>query len=259
QPRRVPALPVIRVDAQPPVHGRRGLEAERSPRAPVDQVRASQVAEVVDLEAGGLVYETRLEARDAATVLAELDLLGMTGQRAAGRVYLVIVAGHLVVVHGTLLRAQDRLGGAGNAGGRKGCPQLVVLAEAVAHVEAGGVCAAVQHGVRPFVECAVHRSRNDANARVAAAQVLLCAQNRVVRAGLDRRVVCAVDVSRYRVHHAERESARGPAGQLGRGRDRRGRRRVAIAVLVEQCGRAADAARVEQPLIRVAVDDDVAV
>jgi hypothetical protein len=60
--------------------------------------RAAQEANVVHVEARRLTDHARLEARDATAVLAELDLLGVAGERGTGGVDVEIVARLLEVV-----------------------------------------------------------------------------------------------------------------------------------------------------------------
>src|SRR5690606_14710728 len=54
----VPGLPVVAVDLEPAVDAALVAEAERGPGAPVEDVHAAEVAQVVDLEAGRLAHET---------------------------------------------------------------------------------------------------------------------------------------------------------------------------------------------------------
>ena len=92
-----------------------------------------------------------------------------------------------------------------------------------------------------------------------APQVLLRPEHRVFRAWLDGRTARAVHVARHGLEHAEREAAGGAARQLRRPRDRRRRRRARVPVVIQQRRAPSDAARVEEPLVGAAVDDDVAV
>ena len=108
RPGRVPLLPVVAVHLRPAIDTPRVLEGERGPGAPVEDVRATQVAEVIDLEASRLPEQTRLEAGNAATVLSELELLGVSGERSPRWILGELVARLLIVVDGRTLRAVDR-------------------------------------------------------------------------------------------------------------------------------------------------------
>src|SRR5205823_7058414 len=67
--RRIPLLPVIAVDLRPAIDTVSILETQRRPRAPVEDVGPSEIAEIIDLEACRLPQETRFESRDPTTVL----------------------------------------------------------------------------------------------------------------------------------------------------------------------------------------------
>ena len=79
--RGVERLPVVAVELRPSIDAARALEGEGAPRAPVEHVGASEIADVVHLEARRLSDDARLEACDAAAVLAELELLGVAAER----------------------------------------------------------------------------------------------------------------------------------------------------------------------------------
>src|SRR4029079_15827803 len=84
--RRVPRLPMVAVDLSPTIDAARVAEAQRGPGAPVQDVGAAEIPDVVHLEARRLTNDARLEAREAAAVLAELDLRCSAGERRARRV-----------------------------------------------------------------------------------------------------------------------------------------------------------------------------
>ena len=136
----------------------------------------------------------RLEARDAAAVLAELELLGVPGQRRPGRIDLVVVARLLVVVHrSSAACARSRRRDPRDARRRELAGELVLaVVKAIPERRAGGVRAADADtgSVRSSSERFTRR-RDDADARLAAAEVLLRAEHRVVRHRLDGLIVDA--------------------------------------------------------------------
>jgi hypothetical protein len=76
---------------------------DSAPHVLQSRMSARAEAQAVDV-ACGLPNEARLEPRDPAAVLPDLDLLGVSEERRPRGVELVVVARLLVVVDGVLLR-----------------------------------------------------------------------------------------------------------------------------------------------------------
>ena len=253
EPRGAPVLPVVEVPAQLAEHPVGLPERQVGPGGPLLLVGLAEEADVVDLEARRAPLVGGLEHQPPAAHLGEPELQVGAGERGPGRVVLQRAVRPLVEVDRAALRPGDRLGLAGHPAPVQRARHLVPAAgEPAPRVQPRGVGAAVEPRLAGLVERAVHRGDDEAEAAVAAGEVLVPAGDGVVGRGLQR-AGGAGDVVGDRVEDAEGEAPRQAAGDLAGAQDpgRGGRRRV--AVVVGELRRAPDPAGVEQALAGVAV------
>src|ERR1043166_4362670 len=115
-----------------------------------------------------------------------------------------MVAGLLVVMHRRALRAVDGGRGTFHIGCRDPREELVLaMMESIAEGCAARVRAAVQVRRGPLVERAIHRRTDEADARLAAPEVLLGAQHGIIGLWLDGRPEGRADAFCRRVEDAE--------------------------------------------------------
>ena len=168
QPRRVPVVPLVEVEERRIQEQRRIHEVEREPVAPVLQVGALEVAEIVRLESRRYPVVRRLKARDAAAHLAERDLLRVAAERRARGIQLQMrrpAAGN---------SARDRSASresprcAADAARVDRAGELEpAIGEAMPEVRGRNVRVAIEQIARPAVVPAIDAGENDADAALA--------------------------------------------------------------------------------------------
>ena len=186
QPLRIPVVPLVEVHERriPEQRGRHEVQPE--PVAPVLQIGALQISEIVRLEARRQAIVRRLEARDASTHLAERDLLGVAAEGSARGIQVQRAIRLLEVVHGIGLRCENRGRRAADTARINGAGELEpAIREPMPEVRGRNIRIAVEQIMRPAIVVAIDTGEENADATLAAAKILLRSQHGVVRARLD--------------------------------------------------------------------------